>query len=675
MTAARLADRFAVLCQAIVSHHGGQVSELRGDEALAVFSSPRSALLAAVALQGCFRAELGADPTLPLRVGMGIDTGEVVPIQGGYRGRALMPDPTDLPDLEILSQYDAVAFFVERAQAVRPGFHITNENAPAVAEICYRLDGLPLAIELAAARIRLFPPKALLRRLSPRLPLLTGGASDRPTRQQTLRGAIDWSYSLLSEAEQALFARLSVFAGGCTFEAAEAICNPQDDLDLLEGMTSLVEKSLLRQDSGRVPRRRLECEYGDPLRVAGDPRFSMLETIREYAAERLAERREMNETWDAHAAYFLKMAREGEPELTGPLQEQWLVRFDAELDNLRAAPGWFLQRGQIEEELRLAIALFWFWYRRGHWSEERRWLEEGLARGDAVAESVRGTALGRLGRLAFEQGDYERATTLLLDALQLLQEVGDRLGRAQVLSELGIIAFWQGEHERATGFYEESLALARDAGGRRETALALGLLGIVAAEQGDHVAAMERLEGALALYREAGDIRGIAGTLINLGSKAERQGMLDEARSRYEEALRLSRDQGNKQQIALVLENLGSVAAMQGDHDQAAEHFRKSLVLSRELGAKRLIVSTLGDIADLATARGNWEPAARLGGAEAAQREIVGVPLGPYEREEREQGLERARQALGEEQWNRIWEQGQAMSLEEAAAYALGETE
>jgi predicted ATPase len=268
-----------------------------------------------------------------------------------------LPDPRHLPELGALSQYDAVTLFVQRAQTVTPSFAVANENAPAVAEICQRLDGLPLAIELAATRIKLFPPQALLQRLSSRLKLLTGGATDRPTRQQTLRNTLDWSYSLLSEEEQALFARLAVFAGGCSFEAAEAVCNPEGELDLLAGMASLVDRSLIRQEGEE------------------EPRFSMLETIREYAHEKLDERGEGHTIRAAHAGYFLQLAEEAEPELTGPKQGAWLSRLDEELDNLRGALRWFLERGEVEEELRLAAALFCYWRPRGFWSEGGRWLE------------------------------------------------------------------------------------------------------------------------------------------------------------------------------------------------------------------------------------------------------------------------------------------------------------
>src|SRR5947209_3579811 len=257
------------------------------------------------------------------------------------------PIPGHLPDLESLSRYDAIQLFVQRAEAVKAGFELTDENAAAVAEICYQLDGLPLAIELAAARIRLFPPRSLLGRLGNRLDLLTGGPRDQPARQRTVRKTIDWSYGLLMEPEQALFARLSVFVGGCTLEAAEAVCNPAGELDILDGMTALVEQNLVHE------------------RGSEEPRFFMLETIQEYAAEKLDERGEGKSIQAAHADFFLHIAEEAESQLTGPAQVEWLTRLDGELDNLRGALWWFLDYKSIDEELRLVAALERFWHSRG----------------------------------------------------------------------------------------------------------------------------------------------------------------------------------------------------------------------------------------------------------------------------------------------------------------------
>lgn len=321
-----------------------------------------------------------------------------------------VPDPQHLPDIESLSRFESVALLVDRARAVMSDFELDSGNSAAVAEICFRLDGLPLALELAAARIKLFPPQALLQRLSSRLKLLTGGARDSPTRQQTLRAAVDWSYSLLSEQEQTLFTRLGVFAGGCTFEAVEAVCNPQGGLDLLEGMAALVDQSLLRRHGEEVPR------------------YSMLQTVREYATEKLREREEQEDVQRRYAEYFLQVAEQAEAGLSGAEQGKWMARLNAELSNVRGALRWFLDQGAVEQVLRLAAALFWYWRPRGSLSEGRRWLQEGLARGDEVAPSVRAKALWALGYLAGLQGDSEEASLLLEEALKLYRALEDGWG-------------------------------------------------------------------------------------------------------------------------------------------------------------------------------------------------------------------------------------------------------
>src|SRR5215204_6275239 len=280
-----------------------------------------------------------------------------------------VPDVRHLPDFKTLSQYEAVRLFIERAKSAKADFEVTDESAPAVAEICVRLDGLPLAIELAAARIKMLPPKAILQRLSSRLKLLTGGARDLPVRQRTLRGAIEWSHTLLGDGEKTLFARMAVFSGGRTLEAVEAVCDAQGDLpvDSFEGVSSLLDKSLLRQEEG----------------PNGEPRFVMLETVHEFAREKLGKSAEAEEIKRVHAQYFLALAEEARPELRGPNQLEWLERLEAEHDNMRAALSWALERKEVEVALRLGGALGWFWWMRGYYSEGRRWLEDALANGRA----------------------------------------------------------------------------------------------------------------------------------------------------------------------------------------------------------------------------------------------------------------------------------------------------
>src|SRR5829696_7604166 len=361
-----------------------------------------------------------------------------------------LPDLKRPPPLERLTQYEAVGLFVERARAVKPDFSITNESAPAVAEICVRLDGLPLPIELAAARIKMLPPKAILQRLSSRLKLLTGGARDLPKRQRTLRATIEWSHALLDEGEQLLFARLAVFSGGRTLEAIEAICDAEGDLpvDAFEGVSSLLDKSLLRQEEG----------------PNGEPRFVMLETIHEFAREKLQESSEAEEIKRVHAQYFLTLAEEAPPELRGPDQLEWLERLEAEHDNMRAALSWALERNEAELSLRLGGALGWFWSVRGYYSEGRRWLEEALAIDGRVSPEVRAMALAGAGDLASEQGELDRAKEACEEGLALLEHGEKEASEAKLflLSCLGFMAWQREDYGRAKQLFEEGLALSRE---------------------------------------------------------------------------------------------------------------------------------------------------------------------------------------------------------------------
>jgi predicted ATPase len=321
-----------------------------------------------------------------------------------------LPDLECLPNLVALSQYEAVALFIERAQATRPDFQVTNTNAPAVAAICAHLDGLPLAIELAAARVKYFSPQNLLTRLEQGLSVLSGGARDLPARQQTLRGAIAWSYDLLEPQDQQLFRRLSVFVSGCTLEAAEQVCTAAGPLagDLLEGLTSLVDKSLLR-----------EAEKAEGSQADSEPRFWILQTLREFGLEVLAANGEMEVTRQAHAAYYLALAEEVEPQLRGAQHLLWLARLESEHDNLRAALRWLISHGDREMALRLAGSLWFFWELWGHWSEGRNFLEQALAASDGVSTAVRAKALTGASMLIGQQGDHEQAMALCEESLAL----------------------------------------------------------------------------------------------------------------------------------------------------------------------------------------------------------------------------------------------------------------
>jgi predicted ATPase/Tfp pilus assembly protein PilF len=572
-----------------------------------------------------------------------------------------LPDLKSPPPLERLTQYEALRLFVERARAVKPDFSITNESAPAVAEICVRLDGLPLAIELAAARITMLPPKAMLHRLTSRLKLLTGGARDLPERQRTLRATIEWSHALLDEGEQVLFGRLAVFSGGRTLEAIEAICDAEGDLpvDAFDGVSSLLDKSLLRQEEG----------------PNGEPRFVMLETVHEFAREKLEQSGYAEEIKRAHAEYFLTLAEEAIPELKGVNQPQWLERLEAEHDNMRAALSWALERNEAELVLRLGGALSWFWWMRSHYSEGRRWLEEVLAMEGTVSPESRAMALAGAGWLASEQGDYDRAQGACEEGLELLAHEARKASEAKIflLTCLGWAALMREDHERATRLLEESLALSRET--RDSWWLAGSLMNMATASRhrGDSERATERLEESMDLFREQGNKQGLAYGLNNLGMVARSQGDLARAQKLAEEAVALKRELGARGDVSLGLCNLGWIALLQSDLGRAAELYGESLALAWDTGMNPIVQSALEGLACLAGAKGEAERAARLWGAAQALHETKGIPRDTDFLAEADARIDAVRSGMGEEVWEEAWRKGRVMTLDEAISYALEE--
>jgi predicted ATPase/class 3 adenylate cyclase len=405
-----------------------------------------------------------------------------------------LPDPRRLPPIDELVGYEAIGLFVERAGSAKGSFRITEENAPAVAGICVRLDGLPLAIELAAARVKLLPPEKILQRLTrDRLKVLAGGPRDLPERQQTLRGAIDWSYALLEEGEKTLFARLAVFSGGCTLEAMEEICDTEDALEEAE---SLLDKSLIRREEPGL----------------GEPRFAMLETIHEYARERLRERPDAVATHRRHAEYFLILAEESEPRLGGPEQVAWFERLETENDNLRAAISWAIGHGEADLGLRLAYALRSFWYARGHYVEGRGWVARFL---------------GELAALYVDAEDYDQAQHLYEEVLVLSRQMDDASTLVECLIQLSHISLFQRDHQKATAPGEEAVALSRDPGHEANLARALNCLGWAALLQGDHKRAKDWYEQSLALFREPANKTIAAESLEGLACVAGAGGKAD----------------------------------------------------------------------------------------------------------------------------------------------------
>jgi predicted ATPase/class 3 adenylate cyclase/DNA-binding CsgD family transcriptional regulator len=570
-----------------------------------------------------------------------------------------LPDPSHLPPIERLTEYEAVRLFVERAGAAKADFAVTNANAPAVAEICVRLDGLPLAIELAAARIKLLPPNAMLERLGSRLKLLRGGARDLPERQRTLRGAIEWSHDLLDEGERALFARLSVFSGGRTLEAVEAVCDAEGDLpvDVLDGVSSLLDKSLVRQEEG----------------PEGVPRFVMLETIHEYALERLQERGEAEATRRAHAEYFLALAEESEPELKGPDQVKWLERLEAEHDNLRAALSRALGGEDSELGLRLASALSLFWETRGHFNEGVRWFEEALAKGGATASRARAEALNGLGSILRTQGDLERAEACSEEALVLCEELAYPEGIANSLAQLGLIAEFRNDAARATTLLEESLKVAQQSGYQKGVPGVLTSLAWIACDGGDIERAQQMWGEVLEMAREQGDHSGVSHTLFFMGYTELARGNQQRAEMLLEESLAISRRLGQKWLVAGCLGSLGIAATLRDDPTSAKTLIKQGLALNLELGTKSDIAEDLEGLAEAAGTLGEHLQAARLWGAAEAFREAIERFWSPAERLLHEPQLTAARSLLDEKTWETGFAEGRAMEVEEAVEYALSE--
>jgi len=610
-----------------------------------------------------------------------------------------LPDLTHSPKSEDLAQYAAVVLFLERAQAVKPGFQVTATNAHAIAQICVHLDGLPLAIELAAARIKLLPPQALLGRLERRLPVLTSGAQDVPARHQTLRNTIEWSYNLLDAQEQRLFRRLSVFVGGCTIQAIEAICGALGDGDgagqLLDKLASLIDKSLLQQ-----------AGQGED-----EPRLGMLETIREYGLERLADSGEAEAARWAHALYYLALAEEANAELSSPQQAAWLEQLEREHDNLRAVIRWSLEPAEDAAQrqeilLRLGGALVEFWHVHGHYSEGRNVLESALARSEGVAAPVRAKVLSAAAMLINLQGDPERATILLEESLALSRSLDDIPGIALALYFLGHAAWLQGDLARAGALIQESSELYRAMDDWDSVAFTLYNLANLARYQGEYARAGVLLEESLAIFKARANKRGMALALLldaelrfisqsdpalirpllaesqalfkDIGDKdglalhcyvsgqaALRQGDASTARSLLEESLALYRDLGDRQRMAQVLVGLARVEAYQGDLATAVVLYEESLSLAR-VGYKLDIASGLEGLANVVATQGGFVWAARLWGAAEALRDTMGAPLPPLERPDYEHATAIARTALGAGAFTAAWTEGRTLTPEQA---------
>jgi predicted ATPase len=511
-----------------------------------------------------------------------------------------------------LAEDEAAELFVDRAQAANPDFALSEQNAAAVAELCARLDGLPLAIELAAARTKILPPATLLSRLENRLELLTGGRRDAPRHQQTLRMTLDWSYDLLEPDVQRLFARLGVFAGGCTLESAEAVCGGE----VLEGLAALVDESLMRQRET----------------AGGEPRFSMLEIVREYAVGRLAAAGEVAELRRKHLEHFVGFAEEAEPQLLAGDQVAWLARLENEHDNLRDALAFALETGDSSAALRLVFGVRIFWHSHGHLAEGRQALESAIAATGDVPSDMRANALNMVGILAGEQGDFDAARVSFEAALEEARAVGSTRTISRALTNLANLAWFSGDLETARDLFKESIEY----------------------------------------FASIGDIRGEALVKENLGLMALTAGEVPEAVTWLTAALDLARDGGDDLEIAAASRSLGAAMIELGDAAQATKLLAESLVLARELGDAHSTATSLETFAGLAATVREVERAATLFGASDAVRASIGAKRQPDQQILYDRWLARTLSGLDNKTYSTRYEDGRALTVEDACAFALG---
>jgi predicted ATPase/DNA-binding CsgD family transcriptional regulator len=618
-----------------------------------------------------------------------------------------LPDPKQLPDSGALSQYAAVALFLQCTWALEPTFQVTGTSTRAIAEICLRLEGVPLAIELAAARIKQLPPQALLAQLEHRLPVLTSGPQDAPARQQTLRNTLAWSYDLLNSWEQQLLRHLSVFVGGCTLQAAEAVCRALGDgvgtglASVFDGVASLIDKSLLYQTE----------------REGEEPRFGMLEMTREYGQEMLAMCEETEAARQAHAVYYLALVEQAAQAWEGPQHAVWLGRLERDYDNLRAAMQWSLEqeedRNRLEVAFRFGGALRSFWQVRGFFREGRTFLERVLARSEGSLPSWRAKALNDAVLLAVSQGDHEWGEALcqenlvrcrelgedsavaralyllgwlallkgklaaaharLSESLALFRKMGDKGGSLVSLFWMGVVLITQGEYTRARALFEYTLAMQRELANKRGIAWSLfQLAGVFFLSQSDLTTVRPLLAEAGALFREIGDTWGIAECSWLLGWLALQQGDAVTAHTRLSQSLTLFSELGNRRGIARSLSHLGDVAAVQHDWVRARMLYEESLTQAQEVSDKFQIASCLEGVAGITAAGGAslahvlW--AAQLWGAAEALRETMGAPLPPVERATYEERVAAARGSIGKRIFSAYWAQGRTMTPEQALA-------
>jgi predicted ATPase/DNA-binding CsgD family transcriptional regulator/Tfp pilus assembly protein PilF len=619
--------------------------------------------------------------------------------------------------LDALTRYEAIELFTDRARAVKPDFALTLENAPAIARICRRLDGLPLGIELAAARIRLFSPPALLARLTRSLPLLTGGAPQQlPARHETLRDTIAWSFNLLDPTEQTLFTRLAVFSGGCTFDGAAYIVRDLDleDGQLLDRLLSLIDQNLLRQR-----------EEPD-----GEPRFRMLATIREFALEKLAEAPDAEMVHLSHAEFYTGLAEQFDAEARGPKFESWLGRLERDHDNVRAALHWLTRQDSPYSELamRLAGSLFWFWFTRGHMNEGRAWLLKVVSHigvdDPNLSEAMRfkrATIYNNAGALAGTQGDYAQASVMLTKSLEIVRSLGNKRGVARTLNNLGIFASHQGLYSEADVYFAESFKLKQEIQDEQGLSSAYNRLAEIAQVKGERERAETLYGEALALRRASGDMVRIAETLYNLAGLYFEQDDLVRAVSFGQEALSTAQQIEYKEAAAMAMVHLAAAYGAQGHYERAAPLLEESLAISRAIGDHSTQSLALKRCAEILAAKENYTDAralldeslqirlrlqeyntemtstlewlayidssqltadqeqmravraAVILGATEARREVMGAPIPQVYRDRHARSLQTLHKYLGYALFSEAWQRGRNMTPDEAIALALRE--
>ncbi len=578
-----------------------------------------------------------------------------------YRVPSLsLPDASDVTR-QALAQSESVQLFVERASAANPKFSLSDQNAGAIAQICRRLDGIPLALELASARITVFSAEQIASRLNDRFRLLTGGSRTALPRQQTLRALIDWSYDLLSEPERALFRKFSVFAGGCTYEAAELICHEMDVLNLL---TQLVNKSLVAVEDEN-----------------GSSRYRLLETVRQYARDKLLESGELETARNTHFDYFYNLAKTAEPMLDGPQAREWVAKLESEHDNLRAALDWGIEKN-IGGLLRLVPSLERFWNRQGHEEEGRKIIREALARAEKVPlppgeaglqwKAIVGRAWHSLAMLAYSQGDNVRAADSAAHAANLAREVGNKTALATVLAFQASSLIFTDENEKALTILEEAVAAGRESGDQLAQGLSLAMYAqVLTMLNAPAELTLQYGEQGVALMQQSGDRWSVTMSLLSMAMGAKFRGNYAEARARFAAAGPLFVELGDRHRMNMVQSELAHIDRYEGHIDQAEAAYRETILEWKRLGHRAAIAHQLECFAAIALTRRDYTRVATLYGAAGALREKIGISMSPPEKIEYERQLTGLRASLDEKAFAAAWAEGQALSMDDAIKLAL----